>query len=77
MKAIVNDKEIKCPICSNNDFDVIENVTIQAVYREDYSENLHIINKDELNCSECGWTGYFENGRDPKKDWKEKKIQYK
>lgn len=78
MKAIIKGKEIKCPICGGNDFDTRE-IGIQAVEYDNYSadgESLYVINKDELECTECGWTGYFTNKLDIDTDWKENKIIY-
>jgi len=37
---------------------------------------LYNICKDELQCENCGWTGYFENNVDSEKDYKLKKITY-
>jgi len=34
------------------------------------------INKDELQCNNCGWTGYFQNDYDSEKNWDEKRITY-
>jgi len=75
MKAIVKGNTIKCPICQNIDFEMVE-VKIQAIKRAWEEDSLYQINKDELQCNNCGWTGYFQNDYDSEKNWDEKRITY-
>lgn len=77
MKAIVKGNIINCPICHTNEFYVKENVEIRGVIRRSFEDDqLYNICKDELQCKNCGWTGYFENNIDPDKDYKENRITY-
>lgn len=76
MKAKMKNRIIKCPICQNEDFYVKEGVSIRAIVRDDFEDKLYNICKDELECRECGWTGYFSNERDPEENWEKDKIIY-
>ena len=75
MKAIIRGNTIDCPICRCNDFEMVQ-VKIQAIKRVWDEDSLYQINKDELECKHCGWTGYFENDYDPEKDYNDKRITY-
>ena len=76
MKAIVKGNKIQCPICHTNGFYVKEDVEIRATVTKYHEDHLYNICKDELQCENCGWTGYFENNVDSEKDYKAKKITY-
>jgi len=76
MKAIVKGNIIKCPICHTNEFYVKEDVEIRGTVTKYHEDHLYDICKDELQCENCGWTGYFENNVDSEKDYKLKKITY-
>ena len=76
MKAEIKGSLITCPICNNKEFYVTKSVTIQATKRKDYEDKLHNIIKDELECNNCGWTGYFENKLDLDKNYSTSRITY-
>jgi len=76
MKAIVKGNTIQCPICHTNEFNVEEDIEIRGTVRKHFEDHLYNICKDELECRNCGWTGYFQNNNDPEKDWKKKRIAY-
>jgi len=74
MKAIVKGNIIKCPICHTNEFYIEKDVKIRAIGMHD--NQICNILKDELQCENCGWTGYFGNYIDPEKDYKANRITY-
>jgi len=76
MKAVVKGNQIQCPICHTNEFYVKEDVEIRGIVTKYHEDHLYNICKDELQCENCGWTGYFENNADSEKDYKLKKITY-
>jgi C4-type Zn-finger protein len=62
-KSIIEQKNIKCPICQNKNFDIVSKIQTIAVYQDaldgDIKSEGTYLPSAKAMCKKCGFIGEF------------------